>query len=1610
MEIRYAFWVVIMILVTAHGGLHGQITLATQAEVDAWDQSITVLTEDVRIRGGGITNIDALSNLIEIRSHLEIIENRRLTNIDGLSGLTTISGTVEIDENDVLTNVDGLSNLNALNGTLIVGDFFGNEALLNVDGLSGLTSLAGTLKIGGNRILTNIDGLSALTSIAGTLEIDNNDNLINIDGLSNLNSISGGLTIGGFGNNRLLDINGLSGLTSLTGGLGIISNISLTNLDGLSGLTSIPGRLTIRGNTNIRSDKLASIDGLSNVTSIQGYLSITGCSVLTNVDGLSNVNSISGTLTIGEQIRNNLALENIDGLSNLRSLTGTLHIEGNENLTDVDALSGLTSIVGVLLLSENHALTNVDGLSNVTSIPSTGILNIGATGSGAALGNDALLNVDGLSALTTVNGELIIRNNDALLNIDGLCGIENSDGRIVIRVNQSLSDCCGARKIAIEHLQNLNVSIQDNSQGCNNKTEILTSNCGLQFDHSFQASCGGGKNGSITINTTNSDLLPLTYFWVDDSGLSGSHTTNETSHTFGNLGPEEYIISVNQPDCKGAGVTVLIQTNPMPELSHTATEENCGLQDGTLTLTPTSGVGPYNIVGPQTWTGIDSEVTLTNITGGNYMFTITDSNGCSIEETVLVPTFSGPAIVADPTPPDCGDLYGEATLTWTGENGPFSLSGELTEQNIFSPHILTTLDEGSYNLIVTDINGCSGEVDLHVSLRPLPQVTYTATCINSEFYEINIETERSTIVSSDLGAQYLGAGRYLIQDVPIDVAATITMSDIQTACISTQTLSLPDCTCASLSVVTTGENCDQQNGSLLLQLSDGDGPYTITESSGQSWPDIDSELSLTDLVAGDYIFTITSSSGCSITEMLTVPTISAPIVAANVIFPDCGDPYGEVRLNWVGGQSPIELTGDFIESDVSAPLLLNMLEERTYNVIVTDDAGCSDQVTFDITLRPEPQVQYTTTCQDTSAYRIDIQTGMFVVESDLGLDVQSVTPESFMISDVPAGQSPTLTVTDPITGCVTILPIDVPDCSCSAQAFAGTNQVISCFQETVVLDASASSQGPQYTYAWFDGSGTLISTDQQYVATSADTYLLEVFDSQFNCTVGQTVTVTDIRNVPSAVITHLDTVLTCINDFIDLSTTAEDNVRYTWFHEDMALTSEGLMAQYTASGQIRLLATDTITGCESTDQLFIEIDTLAPLINLAPPAQLNCDTDEVLIDGTGSDAGNDISLMWLSSDGTVLSETSAVLSTPLAGMYFLQLKDSSNGCKALDSVEVTENFEAPEFSLVEELGLSCTESSVDISPTLISTNDYDFEWTQQQVVLSEQQLLTVSEEGSYILELRDRNSGCRSSDTILVTAPVEIERLIIDVGDPSCHGDANGFINISEVSGGTPGYNYFLDSIAQMEQTISALGDGTYTVMVVDEQGCDYDTLITLTQPEPFLVEAQLEATTVPTGADVQVAILTDLPVDQIKAVIWSPEIPCDNCLEYTFTDVQQALEYTVTIVNENDCAETVAISVRIDDNLPIYLPTIFSLQEEGNNSFYPQSRETDLMILDMSIYDRWGNLVFYRENFSINDPTQGWDGSFGSEPSLVGVYVYKMQFLLEGEIQNRAGSVTLVR
>lgn len=158
-----------------HPFCHSQdITFNSQADVDFFDPTTTIINGNLHIGTSSIsdiTDLSNLSNLTAIEGDLFIFNNDDLTNINALSALLTIGGILHILGNYSLRNVDGLVSLTSIGESLWIT----NGGLENLDGLGNLTSVGYSLAGGTvvliyrNGLLSDCCGIQNLLSTPGSV-------------------------------------------------------------------------------------------------------------------------------------------------------------------------------------------------------------------------------------------------------------------------------------------------------------------------------------------------------------------------------------------------------------------------------------------------------------------------------------------------------------------------------------------------------------------------------------------------------------------------------------------------------------------------------------------------------------------------------------------------------------------------------------------------------------------------------------------------------------------------------------------------------------------------------------------------------------------------------------------------------------------------------------------------------------------------------------------------------------------------------------------------------------------------------------------------------------------------------------------------------------------------------------------------------------------------------------------------------------------------------------------------------------------------------------------------------------------------------------------------
>lgn len=109
---------------------------------------------------------------------------------------------------------------------------------------------------------------------------------------------------------------------------------------------------------------------------------------------------------------------------------------------------------------------------------------------------------------------------------------------------------------------------------------------------------------------------------------------------------------------------------------------------------------------------------------------------------------------------------------------------------------------------------------------------------------------------------------------------------------------------------------------------------------------------------------------------------------------------------------------------------------------------------------------------------------------------------------------------------------------------------------------------------------------------------------------------------------------------------------------------------------------------------------------------------------------------------------------------------------------------------------------------------------------------------------------------------------------------------------------------------------------------------------------------------------------------------------------------YPGTIENEYGCIVDGGVWVIIiEDNL--YIPNAFTPNYDGTNDFFTAYTNPSIQLLNIEIYDRWGELIFSGIE---------WSGDFDGQQCLPGTYVYKATFKGPFSKFILAGDVTLIR
>ena len=178
-------------------------------------------------------------------------------------------------------------------------------------------------------------------------------------------------------------------------------------------------------------------------------------------------------------------------------------------------------------------------------------------------------------------------------------------------------------------------------------------------------------------------------------------------------------------------------------------------------------------------------------------------------------------------------------------------------------------------------------------------------------------------------------------------------------------------------------------------------------------------------------------------------------------------------------------------------------------------------------------------------------------------------------------------------------------------------------------------------------------------------------------------------------------------------------------------------------------------GCEDLN-IFEVPEVPAPVSDAGVNLSLNCSTNVLVLDGSNSSSGSNISYQWTTTDGNIVSGDNTLTPTvDASGVYVLNVVDAQSGCSSISSVTVTEDYSAPFAEAGQDGSIDCVNTLFTVQSDADQGEHITYLWTTVDGnIVGDPTLLSIEVDmaGSYVLAVLNSTSGCLTVDSVLVTS------------------------------------------------------------------------------------------------------------------------------------------------------------------------------------------------------------------------------------------------------------------
>ncbi len=961
-----------------------------------------------------------------------------------------------------------------------------------------------------------------------------------------------------------------------------------------------------------------------------------------------------------------------------------------------------------------------------------------------------------------------------------------------------------------------------------NNTIVIT------LDNSTDALCHGSSDGTADITVTGATGI-VTYAWS-----SGETNQNATQLTAG----ANFVTVTDDNSCSKI-LQVDINEPTVLTATHTTTNPKCiGNANGFARIFPAGGTAPYQVK----WFDGQTVDQRNDLLAGNYTVTVTDAHGCETTDAFTLTDPEKVVVTFDITKTNCGDETGEINIVnTTGGAEPYEF--HWTHPSWPSEVLGTTVSNvgvGIYNLQIIDANTCVTDTfaimednsDLALAISSVTNVNCHGDATGGAVVAATGGTGEGTYTYSwDNGTSGPEITGVVAGDYPVTVTdgngcqkvlvVSITEPDaIQNNIVYTQ------------SIVCAGD----QTASFHAEVTGGVEPYAY-QWKNQNGGVIGNDIGLDNVSVGSYYLTITDFNGCAYTDQVDIVE-PAPLISdtetGETACPE--NATGWARVDVTGGAGgytyhweSLMVPGGFVPGNDQARI--DNLIAGFYAVTVTDGLGCqvtdmaevldNGHVDFDV------EVLKNISCIGSTDGSAQI---LNPVDDNGPLTNYTVSWSNGEVGDIATqlGVGTNLVTVTSQDGCKRTRIVEITDED--ALAITGFNHIDDwsvsgdCMGSAEVL-VSGGIGG--YNYSW-----STTETTASISGLCQGQYDVTVTDNNPNGSCQVTGSVTISKSLLNYQITeHKNVSCNGGNDgalTVSAVGGAPGDKNYQWAHEGWSSYPEAdsLKASITNLTAGRYYFTITEADGSNSVSSFVVV-TEPDVIDVTyhiDPTECAQSTGSITIDDiTGGTEPYEV--VWSHPSWTGQPDSTRMkLENIGVDIYTLTITDFNN-CQFVKHITMFDNSDlALNIESITDVTCYGAKTGAALVSATGGTGNYTYTWNG---FLGTNQI-TDTLAGYYLARVTDEN-GCSRVAEVVINQPEQFHNQFKFTQPLVCAGD-NIVSFYADVTGGTPDYTYVWKKdgnlVDDADNYLEQVGLGTYSLLVLDGNGCEFNDAITIQTPD----------------------------------------------------------------------------------------------------------------------------------------------------------------------------------